>query len=57
MNVFVPEKPEVVVLVDSNGYPCRVASNIISGVKVTVTDNPHDFRDLTENKPFVEAQE
>jgi len=54
-----PQNPIVVVLVDGSngGAPLRVATNVSADTKVVVTDNPHEFKELAEGKPFEQSIE
>ena len=48
-----PQNPVVLILIDEDGNPQRIASNIDPNLKVIVTTNPHEFKDESTNKPFV----
>jgi hypothetical protein len=52
MNVFVPENPTVVVLVDGKGIPMDTANNLDRELTVAITTNASEFETLKQGLPF-----
>lgn len=51
MNIFMPDNPKVVVLVDANGQPVKVAHNISNNIQVVMA-NANCFETQAAGLPF-----
>ena len=52
MNAFIPQDPNAVVLLDTQGNVIASANNIDPEFRFTVVRDRNEFKDLAANKPF-----